>query len=259
MQPTSIGPVNSLLDPSSSESEIESGVESGSELMDFSVTPGSSPVEPSVLNCPSSPQVQSATSVTSAGCVKSLDDSMLVDSELSFDNSARRFSLEDVYFLVDLFYLPFEHGAKATELLLEFHWLKSNAHCNHEVKVNESSQLLDAASHWQHRANAFRASLAKIRALLERLCDIPNQAIVQDLYPYLWDMSNTVALVDTFINWLAMGYVPYSVSVCYQQGCSPYTWANKMYREHFMSGEQEPWIFRGGLQAEFQVCIAGMR
>ena len=29
-----------------------------------------------------------------------------------------------------------------------------------------------------------------------------------------------------------------------------------MYRDHFMSGDDEPWRFRGGLQAEFQVCIA---
>ena len=30
----------------------------------------------------------------------------------------------------------------------------------------------------------------------------------------------------------------------------------KEYRESFVNGEQEPWCFQGGLQAEFQVCIA---
>lgn len=30
---------------------------------------------------------------------------------------------------------------------------------------------------------------------------------------------------------------------------------SKGWREVFMSGDQEPWIFRGGLTAELQVCI----
>lgn len=29
----------------------------------------------------------------------------------------------------------------------------------------------------------------------------------------------------------------------------------KDYREAFLIGDQEPWCFQGGLQAEFQVCI----
>ena len=33
------------------------------------------------------------------------------------------------------------------------------------------------------------------------------------------------------------------------------TGANQMYRESFSRGDQEPWVFRGGLQAEFQVCM----
>eukprot|EP00914_Ancora_sagittata_P000666 GHVO01001791.1.p1 GENE.GHVO01001791.1~~GHVO01001791.1.p1 ORF type:complete len:265 (+),score=31.08 GHVO01001791.1:304-1098(+) len=36
------------------------------------------------------------------------------------------------------------------------------------------------------------------------------------------------------------------------QGSSPYTWANKWYRDYFMSGDDEPWGFHGGLQAEFK-------
>lgn len=30
---------------------------------------------------------------------------------------------------------------------------------------------------------------------------------------------------------------------------------SKGYKEAFMSGDQEPWVFRGGLQAELQVCM----
>lgn len=34
---------------------------------------------------------------------------------------------EDLYLLCDLFYLPFEHGARGLKLLVEFNWLKANA------------------------------------------------------------------------------------------------------------------------------------
>lgn len=34
---------------------------------------------------------------------------------------------EDLQLLCDLFYLPFEHGARALQIVNEFHWLKTNA------------------------------------------------------------------------------------------------------------------------------------
>lgn len=36
-------------------------------------------------------------------------------------------TIEDLSLLWDLFYLPFEHGGQAIQLLQEFNWLKSNA------------------------------------------------------------------------------------------------------------------------------------
>lgn len=36
-------------------------------------------------------------------------------------------TFEDLSLLCDLFYLPFEHGGQAIQLLQEFNWLKSNA------------------------------------------------------------------------------------------------------------------------------------
>jgi len=37
-----------------------------------------------------------------------------------------------------------------------------------------------------------------------------------------------------------------------------YAGANEKYIELFKSGDQEPWVFRGGVLGEFQVCILGM-
>lgn len=36
-------------------------------------------------------------------------------------------TVEDLYLLCDLFYLPFEHGNRGFKLLNEFNWLKANA------------------------------------------------------------------------------------------------------------------------------------
>lgn len=41
-------------------------------------------------------------------------------------------TIEDVSLLVDLFYLPFEHGSSSLQLLYSFHWLLNNAHCLQE-------------------------------------------------------------------------------------------------------------------------------
>ena len=34
----------------------------------------------------------------------------------------------------------------------------------------------------------------------------------------------------------------------------PFSGGSIFYRDAFHSGDQEPWMFRGGLQGEFQVC-----
>lgn len=36
-------------------------------------------------------------------------------------------TLEDLCLLAELFYLPYEHGPKATQMLKEFNWLRANS------------------------------------------------------------------------------------------------------------------------------------
>lgn len=49
---------------------------------------------------------------------------------------------EDLYLLCDLFYLPFEHGSRALQLINEFYWLKTNA----TVLVNSYKKGQDLAT-----------------------------------------------------------------------------------------------------------------
>ena len=65
--------------------------------------------------------------------------------------------------------------------------------------------------------------------------------MVYDLYSYLWDMAGVVGTLDGFVQWLGKG------------SCSPksqhyvvgqQTWFSGI-REAFLSGDHEPWMFRG--------------
>ena len=55
-----------------------------------------------------------------------------------------------------------------------------------------------------------------------------------------------------YVKWLSMGQFPSSLN-SYTQGS--YTWFSKGWKETFMSGDQEPWVFRGGLIADLQRLI----
>ncbi|XP_062505490.1 protein O-GlcNAcase-like isoform X2 [Corticium candelabrum] len=173
---------------------------------------------------------------------------------------------EDVALLVDLFYLPHQHGPRAVELMKEFHWLKKHANISrgqgtqeepemredpsHDVKMvsagenssdTEASEMEDdsvggivQSRHWMARANAFRHNCKRISHMFVQLTDIPNRALLYDLYPYIWDVKEVVMLLDAYIAWLEAG--------CKKKGK----------QISFLPEDMEPWIFRGGIAAEMQ-------
>lgn len=54
---------------------------------------------------------------------------------------------------------------------------------------------------------------------------------------------------NKFLLFTALGQFPPNIN-SYTQGS--YTWFSKGWKETFMSGDQEPWVFRGGLTADLQ-------
>ena len=75
-----------------------------------------------------------------------------------------------------------------------------------------------------------------------------DRELVYDLYTYLWDMCGVVQTLEGFVQWMSKG------------ACSPksqhyvvgqQTWFSGM-REAFLSGDHEPWMFRGGLVSDLQ-------
>ncbi|XP_013103451.1 protein O-GlcNAcase [Stomoxys calcitrans] len=178
----------------------------------------------------------------------------MTEVEKSSMVESSKINAHDLYLLCDLFYLPFEHGFRGYKLLNEFNWLKANAHVLLEGKsakgtpVNENPTKPEVAE-WLQRAEYFSTLCKSVYQLLQKIAVCDNKEICHDLFAYVWDMHYALSLLDAFVKWLSMGHFPSNV-FGYTQGS--YTWFSKGWKEAFMSGDQEPWVFRGGLIADLQ-------
>ncbi|OCT71690.1 protein O-GlcNAcase [Xenopus laevis] len=142
--------------------------------------------------------------------------------------TAEAVSLDDLQLLADVFYLPYEHGPKGVQMLKEFQWLRANSSV---VSVNCGGKDNDKIAEWRGRAIKFEEMCSVVISMFTRLSNCPNRTILYDLYPYMWDIKSIISMVKSFVQWL---------------GCRSQSSAQ------FLSGDQEPWAFRGGLAGEFQ-------
>ncbi|KAL6101820.1 oga [Pungitius sinensis] len=141
---------------------------------------------------------------------------------------AEPLTLEDLTLLAELFYLPYEHGPKAMQMLKEFDWLRANSSV---VSVNCKRKEKEKVAEWQSRAEKFEEMCCSVIQMFTRLSNSANRTILYDLYPYIWDIKSIISMVKSFVQWL---------------GCRSQSSAQ------FLRGDQEPWAFRGGLAGEFQ-------
>ncbi|XP_043912195.1 protein O-GlcNAcase [Protopterus annectens] len=137
-------------------------------------------------------------------------------------------TLEDMNLLAELFYLPYEHGPRAVQMLREFQWLRANSSV---VSVNSRGKDTEKIDEWRARATKFEEMCCSVMTMFTRLSNCANRTILYDLYPYMWDIKSIISMVKSFVQWL---------------GCRSQSSAQ------FLSGDQEPWAFRGGLAGEFQ-------
>ncbi|XP_034659872.1 protein O-GlcNAcase [Drosophila subobscura] len=162
---------------------------------------------------------------------------------------ASKITTEDLGLLCDLFYLPFEHGSRALKLLEEFYWLKTNANVMLKERCVASKIPKPEVSEWLQRCENFDVLCGSVGELLIKIANCQNKEICHELYSYVWDISGALSLLNCYIKWLALGQFPPNMS-SYTEGS--YTWFSKGWKEAFMSGDQEPWVFRGGLIADLQ-------
>ncbi|XP_049956889.1 protein O-GlcNAcase [Schistocerca serialis cubense] len=176
-------------------------------------------------------------------------------NETLSESSDHQLTEDDLALLCDLFYLPFEHGGQGLQLLQEFNWLKSNAHVvtlQNRNKADAEHGNKPEVQEWLERAAKLDEMSKAVNTLFRRLTYCANRELLYDLYPYVWDMRGVISLLNSYIKWLASGRFPQMVA---SFTLGSYTWFSKGWKETFMSGEQEPWVFRGGLTADLQRLI----
>ena len=227
-------PINSLVGPcvSSTDSDTDSSFHS-QEPMDCAITPSSTPITSHIENIPSS---LSTTSKLTSPALETLESTITQDDEklktaevMQVDNDVGMVmqpsvllddddssisspksdshipTLEDLRLLVDLFYLPFEHGKHAEQLLDTFHWLKANCFVLSDFNgPQEYKEPTATIEDWRDRAKAFQQDVGHICSTLDRLSQIPNQSLLYDLYPYIQDMKTILSLLAIFTGWLGM-------------------------------------------------------
>lgn len=140
---------------------------------------------------------------------------------------------DDILLMCDLFYLPFEHGARALRLLNEFNWLKTNAvvlksltsiSTTNGHKTAGEPPTSDDAREWLERADRFHALGHSVMVLAKRLARCANRELVYELFAYVWDIAGVITLLMGFVEWLALGSFPPNINT-YTQGS--YTWFSK--------------------------------
>ncbi|NWS03582.1 OGA GlcNAcase, partial [Motacilla alba] len=140
-------------------------------------------------------------------------------------------TLEEVRMLVELFYLPYHHGALAQELLEHFRWLRANS-----LSVGVPATAPDACggTRWRGRAQSFQLLCARTCRLHSRFVSTASGALLYDLHPYLWDIRNLLLAASAFVLWL---------------GCQSIT------APMLLGRDAEPWARRGGLFGELQALL----
>uniref|UniRef100_A0A182QWE0 GH84 domain-containing protein n=1 Tax=Anopheles farauti TaxID=69004 RepID=A0A182QWE0_9DIPT len=241
--------------------------------------------------------VMSETTSTCSGTmqVESSDTSL----EMAEDKNGheKQITVTDIMLLCDLFYLPFEHGSKALQLLSEFYWLRNNAYVLCAQRTNRPGKQRTASStstgslgattatsggacsvpageditessngpstdgrdlskcdaqEWIRRSESFQTLCQSIFLLTKKISRCANKELCYDLFSYVWDIASVLSLLSAFVKWLSLGNFPRNINSFTQGG---YNWFSKGWKETFMSGDQEPWVFRGGLVADLQRLI----
>uniref|UniRef100_A0A672G8J3 Protein O-GlcNAcase n=1 Tax=Salarias fasciatus TaxID=181472 RepID=A0A672G8J3_SALFA len=113
--------------------------------------------------------------------------------------TAEPITIEDLCLLAELFYLPYEHGPKAMQMLKEFNWLRANSSV---VSVNCKRKESEKVAEWQSRAEKFEEMCCSVIQMFTRLSNTANRTILYDLYPYIWDIKSIISMVKSFVQWL---------------------------------------------------------
>ncbi|XP_065071212.1 protein O-GlcNAcase-like [Rhopilema esculentum] len=135
----------------------------------------------------------------------------------------------DLELLIDLFFLPYEHGKQAKHLIAEFKWLQANA-----LPIDTLDKKSKLVEDWETRAASYHKHCQAVSDMFSRILNAPNKLLVQELYPYIWDVKEVAMLLSAFIKWLGS-----KTRKC-KSG------------SNLIPEDPEPWMFRGGIAEELE-------
>lgn len=117
-------------------------------------------------------------------------------------------TVDDLFLLCDLFYLPFEHGSRSLQIINEFYWLKSNATVlvSSYKKGQDISTAKPEVQEWFQRADKFYNICQSVIELAKKIAMCANKELCYDLFSYVWDMAGVVILLCAFIKWLGESF-----------------------------------------------------
>ncbi|XP_057880878.1 protein O-GlcNAcase-like isoform X4 [Melospiza georgiana] len=159
-------------------------------------------------------------------------------------------TLEEVRMLVELFYLPYQHGALAQQLLEHFRWLRANSL---SVGVPDTAPDACGVTQWRGRARSFQQLCARTCRLHSRLVSTAGRALLYDLHPYLWDIRNLLLAASAFVLWLD-GHLLCDPDPKGTWG-SCFGWCQSISAPMLLGRDAEPWARRGGLFGELQALL----
>uniref|UniRef100_A0A8B9PQ32 protein O-GlcNAcase n=1 Tax=Apteryx owenii TaxID=8824 RepID=A0A8B9PQ32_APTOW len=107
-------------------------------------------------------------------------------------------TLAEARMLVELFYLPYQHGPQAQRLLEHFQWLQTNC----------PGMGSPAGERWRGRARTFQLLCAETCRLHGRFVRCAGRSLLYDLHPYLWDVRNVLLAASAFVRWLGTWLIP---------------------------------------------------
>ncbi|VDL98020.1 unnamed protein product [Schistocephalus solidus] len=102
---------------------------------------------------------------------------------------------------------------------------------------------------WCKKYAELMKMVARVNQLREKVQRLPHPGVVYDLTPYLTEINAVLAMVLDYFRWLESGVMSYRTFGHLRRLL---TWFSPGYSEMAMSGEHEPWMFRGGLITEIQ-------
>ncbi|VDM16665.1 unnamed protein product [Hydatigera taeniaeformis] len=152
-------------------------------------------------------------------------------------------SLEDLELLSDLFYLPFSYGPTALKALELGYWLRENSHLAPTTKSDVEHNK------WCKKFAEFIKILTNVSQLREKIQRLPHPGVVYDLAPYLTGITSAFVMLLDYFRWLENGVMANRSQAHLKRLL---TWFSPGYSEMTMSGDHEPWMFRGGIIAELQ-------